>query len=271
MQLSSLAPLVRPLIRLCLEYGFTLNDLVEVSKFVFVEEGRTIVKKRGKSINLSRVALLTGVHRADVRRLLNEAPNLDDSRSAVSRVLTQWENDKRFLDGRGKPRVLSFKGEESEFAELVSVAAKSYRSGTVLAELVRTKLVEKTEAGLKMLETAEDHSQDANKGYELIGSDIERLIQAGSQNLENRGSPANLHAQTHFDNILCSKIPEVRKWLLEEGMALHRRARAFLAQLDKDINPSGPDDPGGGVVTLTTFSVTEPTEFSGEMESQVRK
>ena len=68
----------------------------------------------------------------------------------ISRVVAQWENDRRFLTQAGKPRVLSCDEDDSEFSELVRLVSKDLHPGTVLFELERSGIVERSKRGVRL-------------------------------------------------------------------------------------------------------------------------
>src|SRR6478609_12063294 len=70
---SALRRLLRPIIRLAIHYGLTFPSLAELLKSVYVEVADEEFQIDGKVQTDSRVSMLTGVHRKDVKRLRSEA------------------------------------------------------------------------------------------------------------------------------------------------------------------------------------------------------
>lgn len=62
--------LVIPLIRLCVRSSYSLQDLVEILKFGFVQVAIEDLSSQGLKPNVSRVSAVTGIRRPEVRRLL---------------------------------------------------------------------------------------------------------------------------------------------------------------------------------------------------------
>ncbi|RIL12652.1 MAG: hypothetical protein DCC75_00075 [Proteobacteria bacterium] len=54
--------------------------------------------------------------------------------------------------------------------------------------------------------------------------------------------------------LVASALPAIRKWLLNQGIQLHKRARIYLSRFDRDLNPS--PDKGGARVVVGAFSWT---------------
>ncbi len=72
---------------------------------------------------------------------------------------------------------------------------------------------------------------------------------------------SNLHLRTDFDNIYTSEIIPIRRWLIAEGKAFHKRAREFLSRFDKDLNEDVDETrKAGGKIVLTSFSFSSSPE-----------
>lgn len=251
--LRCLKTIIRPVARFCIKHSFTIKELLEGAKIAMLEVATEELEKAGEKVNISRLSVVTGIHRRDVMRLSREGDNLGESQNLISRILGQWEQDPRFLTGGGVPRVLSAEGDQSEFKTLVELVSKDLNPGTVLFQLERTGLVERTSRGLKLIRKVQSLQNDIDAGYQLLAGDIEELSLAVQENLEASLPVPHLHARTEYDNIFASDLPEIRDWLLKEGTEFHERCRTFLARFDKDLNPSR-NEPSGSRVVVGTFS-----------------
>ena len=251
-RLECLRLLLRPAARYCINNSMTLQDIFLVAKEVLVDVADDEMRKQNKKVNISRLSVMTGVHRRDVMKIFNDGERLDESISLVSRVISQWENDRRFKGKNGRPKVLSLKGDRSQFRKLVSTVSQDLNPGTVLFELERSGMVEKTDKGLKLKSVA--HVQKgADEGFELLARDNEDLVLSVVENVEDQPKPLNLHARTEFTNLYVDDVPTVRKWLLKEGTAFHKKVRNYLAKYDKDINPKASKS-GGARAVLCAYS-----------------
>ncbi|MEZ0198432.1 DUF6502 family protein, partial [Pseudomonas qingdaonensis] len=70
--LSALRRVMRPLVRLMLRKGVTYTMFTDLLKEVFVDVAHREFRLNDTAPTDSRISLLTGVHRKDVRRLRNE-------------------------------------------------------------------------------------------------------------------------------------------------------------------------------------------------------
>ncbi|MCB0346418.1 MAG: hypothetical protein KDD66_14970 [Bdellovibrionales bacterium] len=251
--------MMKPALRFCLKHAMSFHKLMEMAKQALVELTIVELEASGSKVNVSRVSAATGLNRRDVARILRQEDRLEDLPHLASRVTNRWENDPDFTTKNGKPRVLSYRGKNSEFHQLVAKVSKDLHAGTMLKELERRGAVERLPSGLKLESGTNFHTSAPNKGLELLAQDTSSLIDAVEENLFTEQATRNLHIRTDYDNILLSRLPEVRAWLLEHGRNYHREVRAYLSQFDKDVSPNtGPDEPGGGKVVVTAFSTTQP-------------
>jgi hypothetical protein len=132
--------LLRPVVRLLLRCGVTWKELAELCKLVYVEVAAEDFGKRGRPANASRIAILTGLSRRDVKRAKDVLGEHDDGFMAIeridhaSRLLSGWHQDREFSDAKGKPRLLPLEGEGS-FAVLLKRYAPDIPPTAMLKEL----------------------------------------------------------------------------------------------------------------------------------------
>ena len=249
--------MLRPLVRFCLRSKLTFTDAIRVLKVVFVEVGEEELRKVTDKVNVSRLSLLTGVHRKDVDDIFHEKRTPQTySVSIAARVVNQWEQDRRYHNKSGKPRPLTFQGENNEFRRLVESVSTNLNAGTVLFELDRVGLVERTKTGLKLLRSTNRFDKSSEHGFELMSRDVESLISAVMENVIDPKQVLNLHIRTEYDNVLLSKSWEIRKWILNLGRSFHKKVRDHVSRYDRDISDLNTTDPGGGRVVVGAFSFT---------------
>lgn len=225
---------------------------VEVSKQVFFEVAYEELDAGEKRKTISRISVMTGLHRKDVDRLRQGDRKSDAATDVFTRVLGQWQNDKRFSRA-GNPRALNLGGGSGEFAELVQSVSKEHNPYTVLFELERLGFIKRS--GDRVLLLAQEYSPrgDAEKAFELVANDIEDVVGAAEENTFDPTEVPSLHLTTRYDNVLVEELPNIRAWLMEEGDKFHKRAREYLSKFDLDLNQSLAQKSGGGRVVFGTF------------------
>ncbi|WKZ57812.1 MAG: DUF6502 family protein [Bdellovibrionota bacterium] len=254
--------LLRPIIRYCIRHSHTIQDVMSVAKQVFVEVAHDEIQQHTEKINISRLSIMTGIHRKELKDIFEERKGRpSDSKNILWRVIGQWEGDRRFASSSGKPRTLTYRGSNNQFRKLVESVCSHTDAGTILFELERAGCVERTDRGLKLVRREARTRSDVRKGFLLLSEDIDTMITAVEQNVNEANRTSNLHIRTHYDSIFVDSVQKIRQWLVDEGKEFHRRARKYIAKFDSDINPEKRRERAvGGWVTLTSVSCTSAVE-----------
>ncbi len=254
---DSIRYLLKPAVRFCLLHGISATAVLELLKAEFISEAQKEIAQQREKITSSRLSVMTGLQRREIAKLQAASDPSDLRETFVQRVLGQWEQDRRFLTKAGRPRVLSYGFDDSEFTMVVRSVSKDINPAAMLAELERIGAVEKTKTGLKLVSVERSYAEDPEKGYALLARDIESLLAGGEENLQRKVEPKNLHLRTEFDNIFEDDLPKIREWLLKHGSQFHKEVREFLSGHDNDIDPR-PNRKGGATVVVKAFSWTKP-------------
>jgi len=254
-----LQALLKPIIRLCMRHSLGLHDVLEAAKITFIEVGEEELKRSGEKISVSRLSVITGVHRKDAEKIYRQG-NFEPSSTRLSgKVISQWRRDKRFLGKSGKPRVLS----EEEFSRLLHAVSAELKPGTVLFDLERIGAVQRTEIGFKLVARAYSPSNDAEEGFRMLAGDTQDLIEAVYENIKSqRKTPPNYHAKGSCDNISPSDLPKIQKWFYNACANFHDRVMQHLSKYDLDLNPKKGKEGGArfvvGIFTRGSASPNEP-------------
>ena len=249
-----LVPVLRPIVRFCLRHSFYLQDIIEILKRLLLEEASLLLQAQNQTVNVSRISALTGVHRKDIPRLQSVSEPLE-GKNIVSRLLGQWQYDRRFSLETGKAHVLKLDNSSNSFKDLVASVSSDLNSGTLLFELERLGLVRKRGSVVKLLKGHHAIQGNAKDALALLSSDINDILNSVETNLSAKKS-IHLHGRTEFDNIDPKAVPKIRLWLIKEGREFHQKAREFLAKYDRDITGK-PNNGLGTRVALGTFSFDE--------------
>ena len=204
-------------------------------KQTLVEVAAEELADTGQEVSLSRLNVMTGIHRAEAARIFNAREVRVREDHVVFKVISRWLGNKSYCNTHGHPRILQCEGAESEFCELVRAVSTDLNPYTVLFEMERIGSVEKTPRGLKLL-TPLYTPRDLGEGFSMLGEDTEDLISAVSQNITLAPKIPNLHIKTEYTNVPSAHRDTIREWFLKEGSAFHRRARSFLSKYDRDTN-----------------------------------
>lgn len=143
--------LLDPLAKLLLEAGIGVGDLMTLVKLAYVRAAREQAGSQADRPNASRIAVVTGLTRAEVASILaageGELVGSDRGRQRAERVLSGWWNDPDFQTESGAPAVLPLKGARHSFAALCARYNGERRTAAILDELLRVRAVRRTPSG----------------------------------------------------------------------------------------------------------------------------
>ncbi len=121
--------------------GITPRTFSELARQAFACAAARISQHSNEKINYSRIAALTGLSRADVKRLLQSSNRtslaLRFTQMPIERVLQGWREDRRFLGKDGTPKVLRISGTSNSFAALTRLYGGDVPHRAILEELRR--------------------------------------------------------------------------------------------------------------------------------------
>lgn len=230
---AALKVVLRPLVRVMIARGLTAPLLYRLLKEVYVEVAERDFRIDGERPTDSRISILTGVHRKDVRSFREAATGGTASHppraNALASVVGRWLARPDLTDAAGKPLVLPRQSETGpSFDGLVASVSKDIRARTVLDELLRQGLVTLSGDGERV-------SLDAEA---VLGpADAEQRLHFFAQNLGD-------HAAAAGDNLLSEDTGERRleravfyNRLTPEAVdALEAEARAGATALLRSLN-----------------------------------
>ncbi|MEA2788594.1 MAG: hypothetical protein QOG73_1000 [Acetobacteraceae bacterium] len=136
--------LLRPLVRLMMRNGITFPILSEALRSLFVEVAVNDILTEPNARTNSRISLLSGIHRKEIKRLREIPPDASDTPDLVtlaSQIVARWVGTVRFVDADGRPRPLSRTNPGTEasdfsFDALVGSVTTDIRPRAVLDDLL---------------------------------------------------------------------------------------------------------------------------------------
>ena len=196
----ALKGVLRPLVRAMIARGVTAPAVYRLLKEVFVEVADRDFRIDGQRPTDSRISVLTGVHRKDIRTLRAEAAEGAAARTAAARrvtamagVIGRWLADPALQDATGRPRPLPRHtvGDEPSFDSLVAAISTDVRARTVLDELMRQDLVRLDAAGELVHLSAEAllGGGDADQTLHFFAHNVGDHISAATGNLLGDRAP----------------------------------------------------------------------------------
>ena len=251
--------ILTPIVKFCLRHSISIQALIEGCKVTIIEAAAEEIERTGKEPTISRLRVITGLHRRDVARIYRDEEPIEASEGYITGTIGLWQHNPKFLTKSGKPRVLSYENEESEFTHLVSLVSKDVHAGAVLFRLEQLGAVEKSPRGLKLLSQTYNPKNDPIEGFQLYARDANYLLRAIEENIWTHKRVKNHHIMTEYTNVRVDELANARKWLWDKGNDFHRKARQYLSKFDQDINPKKGKN-GGGRVYFGSFGWVGKTE-----------
>ena len=150
--LGAILLVLRPLAKALLLVGVGYREFSEIAKTAFVETATKEYGLRGRPTNISRVAVMTGLTRKEVKRVRVKAEASEQTvvmkTTPVSQILHRWYTDAEFLNEKGAPNALAFDGDGITFALLVKKHGGDIPAGAMRTELHRIDGLRETDDGL---------------------------------------------------------------------------------------------------------------------------
>src|SRR5215203_6173693 len=262
---GALEQLLRPLCRLMLRHSVSFSAFVEMAKRVYVDVAMKEFSLPGRKPTASRVAVLSGLTRKEVHRILTE-PLLDASEgleryNRATRVLTGWARDADFLDVRGRPLALKADGKTS-FSVLVKRYSGDMPARSVLDELLRVGAVERDAEGrLKLAAHGYVPQHSAIDKLNILGRDVADLIDTIDHNLRHGADDPRFQRKVMYAAIPAEALPAFRKLSAAQAQALLEKLDRWLAEHDvAPIAKKGDEASERARVGLGIYYFEEPLE-----------
>ena len=244
--LSALRKILRPIIHLMLRNGVAFGDYLEISRKLFVEiadqEREFLID--GKKQTATRVALLTGLNRRDVKKLMDNDQAIIKADKAYAnravRVINGWVSDDKYLDESSNPRPLIYSdSKDGGFEQLVQGHAGDLSAKSILEELIRVGCVRVDKQDCYHLKRTSYIPIHCNAELLRIGSQsIYDLVSTVSFNVHrSQDEPPRQQNIVHMDNVPIEKVSQYRQQLTKQTETFRQSQLKRLNKIDRDSNP----------------------------------
>jgi hypothetical protein len=233
--LSACQELMKPIVRLLLKNGIGYREFSELWKATFVDVASSDYGIRGRKTNMSRVAVMTGLSRKEVKKVRTAIQLGSFATPARIRrpelILSIWHTDQEFLDKSHRPKRIRFDGPGPSFRDLVSRVGGDIPPKAMLNELLRAGAIVVEGEKLRAVSRSyvpEPHDPDA---IFLAGEAIRDLMSTIEHNL-NCQDPALRYFERRVYSL---KLPashrlRFRKLAREKGELLLRDFNSWLSE-----------------------------------------
>ena len=252
----ALSLMFKPLVRLLIAQGVTHAEFSETAKEVYVETALRHFETEGK-IKKSRVAILTGLTRKEVKNAIDRSISSDHKEKTYSRparVLTGWYSDPAFQGPYGIPLDLPYDSSDVEtpsFTELVRRYSGDMAPRQMLNQLLESGAVVENDGTYKAVKRAYLHSQLTPESIGRLGEVGYRVFSSAAKNIDRKSE-----ADRHFDRFVYADDGCTDEVLKKFDQYIREHGQAFLEDLDvwfssrRELNKPGEAKKDTGVYVV---------------------
>jgi uncharacterized protein DUF6502 len=241
--LWAVAEILRPLVKRLLAGGIPFGRLEAVLRGLFIEVAATDLALPGRRQTDSRVSLLTGINRKEIRRIRSAKKGMSPPSSFgmnyATSLISRWATDRQTTDGRGRPRQLRYQAARGpSFMKLARSVTADLAPRVLLDELVRSGAVEIHQGDRIVLksDTYVPRLHSVEK-LRILAEDPPELIETILRNILGESRELLLQRKVYYDNLGSDAAKRIRNQMRREGERFLRRVNRILAKHDRDRNP----------------------------------
>jgi Family of unknown function (DUF6502) len=229
----ALTRVIDPLIDLTFDAGITVREFSRLVRERAVRKAAIRVAKESGRTSKSRVAIITGLPRSEVARILGaEDPSTRRrlGQHPARKVLAAWYDNPRFLRVNGDPAVLPIFGKRRSFERLVATYSGGIPVRAMLDQLTQINAVEVLSGQrVKAKSRVPIFTGLTSSAIAIIGERAGDLLETLKSNLRATSTP--LFEGTVFrTDIDIGAVPLVRREIAEQGAAFVDGANSLLAR-----------------------------------------
>jgi hypothetical protein len=224
---------IDPLVDLMFDASVTVHEFCQLARERAVRTAARRVAKESGRESKSRVAIITGLPRSEVARLLKS----DDvslrrrlGQHPARRVLAAWFDHPRFLATNGEPAVLPIFGKRRSFEQLVATHSRGTPVRAMLDELTQIDAVEvlgdqrvKAKSRIPVLTGL------TTRSVVMIGERTRDLLDTLKSNLRTTSKPL-FEGTAVLDEADLEMVSLVRREIAEQGENFITGANSLLSR-----------------------------------------
>lgn len=224
---QALALMLKPLVRLMIAQGITHAEFAETTKEVYVETALRHFEDAGR-VNKSRVAILTGLTRKEVKNVIDrtlEETQPDKTYSRPERVLTGWFSDPKYTGPYGIPLELPYESTQLDspsFVKLVKEYSGDMAPRQMLNELLVSGSVTEVEGRYKAVRRIYKFSALSPEFIKRLGEVGYRVFSTAAKNIDKQMEGSGYFDRMVFADEGCTEevIEEFDKYIKVRGQEL---------------------------------------------------
>jgi hypothetical protein len=253
MLLRAVRRLLRPLVRLLIQRGVTFPAVADVLRSLYVEVAAHELLTEPRARTDSRISLLTGVHRKEIRRWRSETREPEDVPPVITRtsqILARWLHDDDYVDTEGRhrplPRLPRPEGGPS-FESLVQSVTSDVRPRAVLDDWLNHGIVTLDADDHVILDTAAFVPRPGSaEQLFYFGRNLHDHLAAAAANVIAHGPAPFLERAAHYDNLSPATVARLESMGRDAAQRLltefNRQVLDLLGTNDRELE-NAPETP----------------------------
>lgn len=271
---NALKRILKPIIKLMLSNNLSYTFATDLMKTLFVEVAEGEFAIDGKRQTDSRISLISGVHRKDVKRMREHLPAVEEvvpeNMPLSSQLIALWNANPKYLDQEGLPKPLSrfstFDKDDS-FESLVRSVSTDIHPRAVLDEWLRLGIARVDEQNfVHLLSDAFVPQEGFTEKIYYLGHNLTDHAQAAVSNV--LGQQASfLERCVHYDTLTMQSIEEIGELAKKQGMKTLREVNK--AADSHSVNDK--DSPQANMrMTYGIYYYYEPMQVDTDIEENMK-
>ena len=230
--LQALRQMLKPLVKLFISQGVTHAEFSETAKEVYVEIALKDFETSGR-VNKSRIAILTGLTRKEVKNVIDRALQTGAQEKMYSRperVLAGWFADPNYTGPYGIPLELPYESDakdEPSFVHLVKTYSGDMAPRQMLNELLRSGSVIEVDKRYKAVSRLYEPTALSPELIVRLGEIGHRFFSTAATNIEKKGQGTGYFDRLVYADEGCSDNVIA---LFDDYIKI--RGQEFLEELD---------------------------------------
>lgn len=241
---KALVLILKPLVKILIGHNITYVGIQSLLKKAYVQVAEADFGLPNKKQTDSRISLLTGIHRGDVKRIREsfQDPTFEKEIKASlgAQLMAVWLSDTKYNDENGNPLPLFKMASEGSpsFEELVLSVSKDKHPRSVLDDWVNQSLIFTLEDGRIMLnDKGYVPEDDFEEKLFFAGKNIGSHLEVVASNLENK-SPPMFDRAIYYSELSEDSIEKLESLAKKKMMALLTEMNQIARQFQENDEAS---------------------------------
>lgn len=242
----SAAPILTALAELMLEEGVSYAEFAAIARHAFVNAAEQVLASE-KRVTDSRVSILTGIHRKEVKQIRGSEglainPEKAKSNRAIA-VISAWTREPAYLSSDGKPLALPYDGSAPSLSDLIQNFSGDMPVRAVCDELARMGVIEQRGDLWYLLVPVFVPNESRNAVMNILSTDTTDLIRTIHHNLNHPTGSKRFQRTVAYDAISDESAALFKALASGQSLELLKQFDAWLANREKDDKALRAKDP----------------------------